>query len=696
MSRKIIGNTVGTPTKPKKVVDAVLADWAKQPTKPKYNASEVGADASGTATTKVSEHNTSEASHNDIRLLIEGLTNRLNTLANSDDTTLDQMSEVVAYIKSNKSLIDAITTKKVNVADIIDNLTTSVSNKPLSAKQGVALKNLIDELSEQITDYEEQLANMSVPTKTSQLQNDSNFVTSETTNKLSGDISKNTNDIVGIQAELDALTSSKAEGSTLAEQLAWLNANGDTSKEYLCVDGYYYHCVVTEGKPLYTNLLPLATDTDRKTIYNGKGYKENTRLNSSGVETTANGYETTGFIPIKAGDVLRIKGAIDGKETGAGSYTHNFCFYDSSNTFLQKIACATFNPASVSAGWYYNYAERLIQIDTSLINEKSDIVNCDSFRFMAGDFSNAIITVNEEIVEGTSEPTKVWESTGRTTPQSTNYEDRIVKLEKDVTEILEQMDDDTVEEKTYYNPNVKAIAHRGYSAVAPENTLSAFKLAKKMGFEYVECDISQTSDGVYVLLHDDTVDRTSNGTGNITSMTFEQARALDFGSWKSSAYTGEKIPTFEEFLVLCKNIGLHPYIEIKNNATFSPAQIADIVSMVKRKGMQGKVTWVSSLQTMLGYVKDADESARLCLVRTGVSENTISVAKALRNDKNEVILSVSIDGITTENIERAISNDFPVGVWTVTASQIPTLDEYITEYTSDDAIANKVLYDANI
>lgn len=96
------------------------------------------------ASALVTAHNTATDSHNDIRDLIVGLTTRLNTLANSDDTTLDQMSEVVAYIKSNKSLIDSITTSKVSVADIIDNLTTSVANKPLSAKQGVALKALID------------------------------------------------------------------------------------------------------------------------------------------------------------------------------------------------------------------------------------------------------------------------------------------------------------------------------------------------------------------------------------------------------------------------------------------------------------------------------------------------------------------------------------------------------------------------
>ena len=141
--------------------DPTVPEWAKHPEKPTYTASEVGADTIGTSESKVSEHNVSDAAHNDIRLLVQGLMERLNALADSDDTTLDQMSEVVAYIKSNKSLIDAITTSKVNVSDIIDNLVTNVSNKPLSAAQGVALKALIDAIA--------------VPTKLSELENDSGY-----------------------------------------------------------------------------------------------------------------------------------------------------------------------------------------------------------------------------------------------------------------------------------------------------------------------------------------------------------------------------------------------------------------------------------------------------------------------------------------------------------------------------------------
>lgn len=127
--------------------DPTVPAWAKEEKKPSYTAQEVGADSSGTAAGLVAAHNTAEAAHNDIRLLIQGLTDRLNALADSDDTTLDQLSEVVAYIKSNRTLIEAITTNKVSVADIVDNLTTNVSNKPLSAAQGVALKALIDAIS---------------------------------------------------------------------------------------------------------------------------------------------------------------------------------------------------------------------------------------------------------------------------------------------------------------------------------------------------------------------------------------------------------------------------------------------------------------------------------------------------------------------------------------------------------------------
>lgn len=124
----------------------------------------------------VTAHNTNTETHNDIRLLIQGLTDRINAVLDSDDITLDQLSEIIAYIKSNKSLIDAITTEKISYSDIINNLETNVANKPLSAAMGVSLKALIDAIV--------------VYTKVSELENDSNFINETTFNEALSEVEK--------------------------------------------------------------------------------------------------------------------------------------------------------------------------------------------------------------------------------------------------------------------------------------------------------------------------------------------------------------------------------------------------------------------------------------------------------------------------------------------------------------------------
>ena len=242
------------------------------------------------------------------------------------------------------------------------------------------------------------------------------------------------------------------------------------------------------------------------------------------------------------------------------------------------------------------------------------------------------------------------------------------------------------------NSNVRSINHRGYNTTTPENTLSAFRLSKKNGFNYVECDVSFTSDGHAVLLHDSTVDRTSNGTGSIANMTLAEVRALDFGSWKSEEYVGEQIPTFEEFILLCKRLGLHPYIELK---TGTEAQIKGLVDVVKRYGMKGNVTWISFNSTCLGYVKIVDTSARLGFVVDSVTESTITtITQSLKNEKNEVFVDCAASNVTNEVVMLCANADIPLEVWTVnTEAAILGLDCYVSGVTSDNLIAGKVLSD---
>jgi glycerophosphoryl diester phosphodiesterase len=123
------------------------------------------------------------------------------------------------------------------------------------------------------------------------------------------------------------------------------------------------------------------------------------------------------------------------------------------------------------------------------------------------------------------------------------------------------------------NYKVETVAHRGASGYAPENTMAAFKKAFEMKADYFELDVQMSKDGELVLIHDTTVDRTTNGTGKVGELTFEEFRSLDAGSWFGPQFTGEKIPALEEaldafrgkigILIELKSPELYPGIEQK-------------------------------------------------------------------------------------------------------------------------------------
>ncbi len=123
--------------------------------------------------------------------------------------------------------------------------------------------------------------------------------------------------------------------------------------------------------------------------------------------------------------------------------------------------------------------------------------------------------------------------------------------------------------------SVRMTAHRGYSAIAPENTLPAFRLAGEYGFWGAECDTSPTADGVWIIMHDDTVDRMTDGEGKVKDLTFDEIRALTIDDGSNVAdYPNTKVPTLTEYLDVCSEYGVHPVIEIK-----TCADVADMDSL---------------------------------------------------------------------------------------------------------------------
>lgn len=112
---------------------------------------------------------------------------------------------------------------------------------------------------------------------------------------------------------------------------------------------------------------------------------------------------------------------------------------------------------------------------------------------------------------------------------------------------------------------MKIYAHRGSSGTHPENTLAAFKDTAKLPVHGVEFDVHMTKDHELVVIHDETIDRTSNGTGFIKDMTLAELKKFDFGSWFSPKYKQETIPTLREVLYVFKDTHHHLNIELKSD-----------------------------------------------------------------------------------------------------------------------------------
>ncbi|MBK7820108.1 MAG: glycerophosphodiester phosphodiesterase [Tessaracoccus sp.] len=148
-------------------------------------------------------------------------------------------------------------------------------------------------------------------------------------------------------------------------------------------------------------------------------------------------------------------------------------------------------------------------------------------------------------------------------------------------------------------------AHRGASAYAPENTIPAFELALSMGADGIELDVQRSADGQVVVIHDVTINRTSNGVGKVVSLSFEELRRCDF----SNGFPGRrnvKIPTLREVLELCRPTNVTVNIELKNGEELYPGLENDALRVVRDAGMVDRVVFSSfnhySLANLRGRV----------------------------------------------------------------------------------------------
>ncbi|MNC12257.1 Glycerophosphoryl diester phosphodiesterase [compost metagenome] len=156
-------------------------------------------------------------------------------------------------------------------------------------------------------------------------------------------------------------------------------------------------------------------------------------------------------------------------------------------------------------------------------------------------------------------------------------------------------------------------AHRGASAVCPENTMAAFRKSLELGATGIETDVQMSSDGGLVLIHDESLKRTAGADGYVKDKTLSQLLELDAGSWFGPEFKGERLPTLEELLDLLQERDTVLNIELKNGFFMYPGMEEKVIAAVRDYGMSERVVLSSFNHYSLAYCKSLAPE-----IRTGI------------------------------------------------------------------------------
>lgn len=217
----------------------------------------------------------------------------------------------------------------------------------------------------------------------------------------------------------------------------------------------------------------------------------------------------------------------------------------------------------------------------------------------------------------------------------------------------------------------KVISHRGFSRQAPENTLASVAASIAVGADACEFDVRCTADGCVVLMHDSTIDRTTNGTGDISEMTFADAQSFDAGSWKGGDYIGEKVPSLADVFKLMAPTAQHAVVEIKDSIACK-----DVVILARQYSMIDRVVALSDDPATLRRIKSMDPNicrALLCTAfDTDAKRQGRQIDWLIDQAQNAFACVVDIDYrlVSPRLIASLHRSGIDVWVWTVNAMQI--------------------------
>ena len=204
-----------------------------------------------------------------------------------------------------------------------------------------------------------------------------------------------------------------------------------------------------------------------------------------------------------------------------------------------------------------------------------------------------------------------------------------------------------------------AIAHRGASGYAPENTLAAFRKALSQGVTFIETDLHLTRDAHFVAIHDEKVDRTTTGHGEINQLTLAEVRRLDAGSWFASEFSGERVPTLVEILEFTRKHDVVFYLELKPNGFWGGEHA--LVSALRGSSEIARSVIISFDPSILAGLRKIEPTLMTGLLYEGTMEQPFE--KALEIGARQLV--VRGDLVTPNLLQQARKRDLQVVCWTV-------------------------------
>ena len=220
-------------------------------------------------------------------------------------------------------------------------------------------------------------------------------------------------------------------------------------------------------------------------------------------------------------------------------------------------------------------------------------------------------------------------------------------------------------------PKHRLIAHRGVSALAPENTLASFQLAAEQGVDWVEFDLRLTKDERLIIFHDDTLDRTTNGTGLVHLQTLSQLRGLDAGSWFDKTFKNQRIPEFNAILprLLALDLKLNIELKIPDHAsvTHKKALVRELCALLKNRWpSQAPLPLVSSFHwECIELLREQFSEIPVGFLQDDCTLEMIEMVSKLSN----AALHCDYHSLSPEKIAKAKHYELPLLAYTVNSPQ---------------------------